>query len=336
MSKTDYKWSIMDSMTPHIDIHILDYPDALPSARYGIQDLFTIANFEAEQHLFTCQEPSTKPPTTPPTTPSVKPTLSPSGTGTESIIFVPPSLSRQLPSFSDTETLSILKEGHLSGSTIVAAYAGVFWLANAGLLEEKQVTTHWLLCDELEKNYPGIESVNKSDMVVDQGDIVTAAGLYAFQDLTLHLIARFAGFSLAKKVADYALLDLKGRLQSYYQRFYPKLNHGDHVITQAQQFFSKHVCSNVSILLVAEHCHLSQRTLLRRFTQATGHSPKHYFIQLKVEKAKQLIELDNHSIAEVGYKLGYTDTSNFFKQFKQVAGITPAEFRSRQTLSVTG
>ena len=318
MSKIDYKWFNMDIMLNPTAIFILDYPDAMPSAKYGIQDLLTIANFQAEQNVFACH---------PLTATALSSTLD-----GESIIFVPPSLSRQLPSFSNPETLSLLKNGHRSGSTIVAACAGVFWLANAGLLDGKQVTTHWMLCDELKNNFQHIEKVNKCDMVVDQGDIVTAAGLYAYQDLTLHLIARFAGFALAKKVADYSLLDLKGRLQSYYQRFYPKLNHGDHLIIQAQQLFSKHIYSNISILQVAEHCHLSQRTLLRRFTQATGYSPKHYFIHLKVEKAKQLIELNNLSIAEIGYKLSYSDTSNFFKQFKQVAGITPAEFRSRQFL----
>jgi len=317
MAKNDYLWLNMAIMPAPLNIYVLDYPGALASAKYGVYDLFTIANYQADQELFTCR----------PLTASVEPVK-----GRESIIFIPPSLAKELPSFSDPETLSLLKSWHHSGAVLVAACAGVFWLANTRLLDGKQATTHWLLCDDLAANNPLIEGVRKHEMVVDQGDIVTAAGLYAFQDLALHLIARFAGFALAKKVADFSLLDLKGRLQAYYQRFYPVFTHGDSVIVKAQKLCSEQLYSSITIMQLAEHCHLSPRTLLRRFKLATGYSPKQYIIQLRVEKAKQLMELEKISIEEIGYKLGYTDTSNFIKIFKKVVGVTPAEFQSRQTI----
>lgn len=300
-----------------VNIYILDYSDVMASAKYGVQDLFTIANYQAKQSLFTCH----------PLTASTELNIS-----RESIVFIPPCLAEELPSFSDPEILSLLKSLHQSGAILVAACAGVFWLANANLLNGKQVTTHWLLCDELTQQYPLIKEITKSEMVIDEGDIITAAGLYAFQDLTLHIIAKFAGFELAKKVANFSLLDFKGRLQAYYQRFYPCITHGDHLIIKAQKFCSEKIYSNISIVQLAEYCNLSQRTLLRRFKLATGYSPKQYLIQLRIEKAKQLMELENMSIEEIGYKLGYTDTSNFIKIFKKVAGITPAEFRTRQAL----
>ena len=301
--------------TSPVNIYILGYPNALASAKYGVQDLFTIANYQSEQELFTCQ----------PLTAAID-----ANTGDKNIVFIPPCLARELPSFSDPDTLSLLKAWHHSGAILVAACAGVFWLANANLLKGKQVTTHWLLCDDLRQQYPLIKEVTKSEMVIDQGNIVTAAGLYAFQDLTLHLIARYAGFELAKRVANFSLLDFKGRLQAYYQRFYPCLTHDDHLIIKAQEFCSAQIYSNTSVAQLAEYCNLSQRTLLRRFQSATGFSPKQYLIQLRVEKAKQLMELENMSIDEIGYKLGYSDTSNFIKTFKKVAGITPADFRRRQ------
>lgn len=300
--------------TNPVNIYILDYPDVMVSAKHGIQDLFTIANYQAKQELFTCQ----------PLTASLEPNI-----GCENIVFIPPCLAQKLPSFSTPETLSLLKSCYQSGAILVAACAGVFWLANANLLNGKQVTTHWLLCDDLAQQHPLIKEVEKSEMVIDQGNIITAAGLYAFQDLTLHIVARFAGFELAKRVADFSLLDFKGRLQAYYQRFYPCLTHGDPLIIKAQIFCSEQIYSNISIVQLAEYCNLSQRTLLRRFKLATGYSPKQYLIQLRIEKAKQIMELENISIEGIGDKLGYTDTSNFIKTFKKVAGISPAEFRSR-------
>jgi len=300
--------------TNPVNIYILDYPNVMASAKHGVQDLFTIANYQAEQELFTCH----------PLTASLEP-----NSGCENIVFIPPCLAKKLPSFSTPETLSLLKSCYQSGAILVAACAGVFWLANANLLNGKQVTTHWLLCDDLAQQHPLIKEVKKSEMVIDQGDIITAAGLYAFQDLALHIVARSAGFELAKRVASFSLLDFKGRLQAYYQRFYPCLTHGDPLIIKAQTFCSEQIYSNISIVKLAEYCNLSQRTLLRRFKLATGFSPKQYLIQLRIEKAKQIMELENISIEGVGYKLGYTDTSNFIKTFKKVAGISPAEFRSR-------
>ena len=72
--------------------------------------------------------------------------------------------------------------------------------------------------------------------------------------------------------------------------------------------------------------------MLRRFKEATGFTPKQYIIQLKIEKEKQFMELGKISIEEIGYNLGYTDTSNFIKIFKKIAGVTPSEFRAKQRI----
>lgn len=302
-------------MKNSLTLYILQYPDAMQSAISGIQDIFTIANQQAEQTLFTVN-PLTS------TVPKTK--------GERRVIFIPPCLANELPSFSDPDTLALLNRWHSSGAVIVAACAGVFWLANSGLLDGRQATTHWKLCQRLSDGFPKIKQVSGREMIVDQGDIVTAAGLYAFQDLTLHIIARFSGYSLAKKISDFCLLDLNGRLQAYYQRFYPEFSHGDKLIVKAQGYCSTRLHLNVSVLEIAEHCHISERTLLRRFKGATGFTPKQYIIQLKVEKAKQLMELGKINIEEIGYDLGYSDTSNFIKIFKKISGITPSEFKSKQ------
>jgi len=317
MAKKDFKWLNNAIMKNKLTLYILNYPDAMLSAMTGIKDIFTIANHQAERELF-----------------SVHPLTSivPKTRGEQRVVFIPPCLSKQLPSFSDPDILALLSRWHKSGAVLVAACAGVFWLANAGLLDGKQATTHWRLCQRLSDGYPAIKQVSGREMVVDQGDIVTAAGLYAFQDLSLHLIARFSGFELAKKVSDFCLLDLNGRLQAYYQRFYPDFSHGDTLMVKAQQFCSSHLCPSMSVSQIASHCHISERTLLRRFKEATGFTPKQYIIQLKIEKAKQFMALGKISIDEIGYNLGYSDTSNFIKIFKKIAGVTPVEFRAKQRI----
>ncbi len=305
-------------MSSELNIYILEYADAMPSAVSGVQDIFTIANHQAEEEIFTiCDLTSdvyiVKNKTT--------------------VIFIPPCLANELPAFSSPETLSLLRRWYNEGAVIVSACAGVYWLANAGLLDGKEVTTHWKLCQRLADEFPNIQQVNGREIIVDQGNIVTAAGIYAYQDLTLHIIARFFGYSLAKKVADFCLLDLNGRLQAYYQRFYPNLSHGDKTIIKAQLFCSDQIHLNHTVTDIAVHCHISKRTLLRRFKSATSYTPKQYIIQLKVEKAKQIMEQGVISIDEISNSLGYADSSNFIKVFKKIAGITPSEFKVKQKVS---
>lgn len=307
-----------------LNIYILSFPNVMPSASYGVKDLFHIANQHAETTLFSVFDIE------------VSQDNSPDKQG---VLFIPPSLSSALSSYDDPNIISLIKQWHNAGAVIVSACASVFWLASAGLLDNKYATTHWRLCDRLSQEYPAIKKVCPHEMVVDQGNIVTAAGLYAYQDLALHLMVRFAGYQLAKYVSDFCLLDLHGRLQAYYQRFSPSFTHNDAVVVKAQEFCAKRVAekltyndikpNDMTIADIANHCCLSERSLQRRFKQATGYTPKQYLIQLKMEKAKQLIEHENLSMEAVGYQVGYADLSNFTKVFKKVSGVTPAEFKLR-------
>jgi len=298
----------------NINLYLLDVPGAMPSAHQGVRDLFHIANQQAERTIFGVIDVS------------LSDDISPDGEG---LLFIPPSVSSELPTFNDPKVLSILKRWHHSGAVLMSVCASVFWLANAGLLNGRYVTTHWKLCERLAREFPAIKKVCTHEMVVDQGKIVTAAGLYAYQDLALHIMARYAGFELAKSVADYCLLDLTGRLQAYYHRFIPNFAHRDEVVLKAQEYCAENYFKDVSVSSIADFCHISERSLLRRFKSATGFTPKQYVIQLKIEKAKQILELENFSIESVGYEVGYMDVSNFTKIFKKTSGVTPAEFKLR-------
>lgn len=299
-------------------IYIFNYLNAMPSAVAGVKDIFTIANQQSGQSGYRVTEVTTD-------------DLKDINNG--SILFIPPCLSSDLPSFSELKNLTILQQFHKKGAVIVAVCAGVFWLAKAGLLDGRKVTTHWNLCSLLMHDYPLIKQVCEREILVDEGEIITAAGLYAYQDLTLHLIARCSGYSLAKKVADFCLLDLNGRLQSYYKRFYPDFTHGDRLIVKAQEHCLSQIRANLTVSNIARYCHVSERTLLRRFKRATHLTPKQYIIQLKMEKAKQWMENENKSIESICHNLGYSDVSNFIKMFKKVTGITPSDYKLKQRCS---
>ncbi len=299
-------------------ITIVEYKDAMRSAIYGIEDLFTIANRFLPQPLFSIEHYNVQRSQSLPENHSENP----------QIIFLPPCSSDPLPSFREKKLTDWLQAQSQLNTTIAASCAGVFWLGSAGLLDDKVATTHWKLCNVLAERYPAIKMVEKRDVVVDQGNIVTAAGLFAYQDLALHMIARSAGYDLAKQVADFSLLDLNGRLQAYYERFAPNLSHGDTLILDAQKLCEEKV--TISVKELAEHCSISERSLHRKFVAATGLSPKQYLTSTKIERARTLLAQPKMSVEKVAYELGYMDVSNFNRTFRKETGITPSAFRARQ------
>jgi transcriptional regulator GlxA family with amidase domain len=299
-------------MTGHICIY--SYPGAMSSALAGIQDLFAIANRLDESAKYRVEVVSSRQQC------NERP----------DVVIVPPCISTPLPDFNNPSILQDLREFADDNACMVASCAGVFYLAQAGLLQGKTVTTHWALFDELSRRYPEIQAIDRRNMVVDQGNIVTAAGLYAYQDLVLHILARFSGYTLAKQVADFALLDFDGRLQSYYARFQPVYDHGDDRVLRAQRYCNSKPTSRLSVSGMADAASLSERMLSRRFKHALNMAPGQYLIQLRVEKARQLLETNAKSIQQIAEATGYNDMSNFIRAFRRVAGVTPAEFRNRQ------
>lgn len=298
-------------MSIHICLYY--YPGTMNSAVAGIHDLFEIANRFCEQPAFTVETISSRH----------------DAIARPEVVMVPPCISDPLPDFDDPAILEDLRWFKDRHACMMASCAGVFYLAEAGLLANRTVTTHWALYDELTKRYPTIEAVDRRNMVVDQGDVITAAGLYAFQDLVLHILARFSSYTLAKQVADFALLDLNGRLQSHYARFRPRYDHGDDRVLNAQRYCDSQPANQLSVKAMANAAHLSERMFTRRFQNAINLTPGQYLIQWRMEKAKQLLENNTISIEQTADATGYKDLSNFSKAFRRVAGVTPAEFRNR-------
>lgn len=304
------------SKPPKQHIWVYNYPGVLRSAVAGTQDLFDIANRFAGETVFYVD---------------VIDSLIDRATELSdkaNILFVPPCLDEQhLPAL--TETSSHLRTWFDSGATIAATCASVFWLAEAGLLNGKVATTHWQLYDRLASEYPLIKSIDRRNMVVDQGSVISAAGLYAFQDLVLHLVAKLTSYDIAKQVADFALLDFNGRLQSYYQRFIPNVSHGDMSVLAVQRYCEQVPTHELSVKAMAEQVHVSERTLNRRFQHVLSMTPGEYLLRIRIEKSKQLLDASDQSIEQIAYDVGYNDFSNFSKAFKRMAGVTPAEFRQR-------
>ena len=247
--------------------------------------------------------------------------------GAFDVIIVPPSLSG-VRGEGEQRVHSWLQKQAASGALVCSVCAGAFWLGYAELLDGRPVTTHWALEVEFTRAFPAAQLASEH-MLIDDGNLITAGGVMAWVDLGLHLVDRFAGGDIMARTARHLLVDPPRRAQSHYQRFEPEMAHGDANILFVQRWLEGQIDGAVSIGHMAGRASCSNRSLLRRFKAATGFSPMQYVQRLRIERARGYLERGRLPVGEIGYRLGYQDSSAFIRVFRQITGLSPAAYRKR-------
>jgi len=221
-----------------------------------------------------------------------------------------------------------LREQHAAGVLLASVCAGAFALAEAGLLDGRTVTTHWALAAQMAARFPQVQ-VQPERMVIDDGDLITAGGLMAWTDLGLALVTRLLGPTIAAETARYLVVDLNRESQRHFSSFAPSLDHGDAAVLGVQRWLQAEGGVEASLTDMATRAGLGERTFLRRFRSATGLKPTEYCQQLRVSKARELLEFSRQSIEQVAWQVGYADSGAFRKVFTRLVGLSPGDYRRR-------
>ncbi|SFI52425.1 GlxA family transcriptional regulator [Jannaschia pohangensis] len=296
-----------------VSIAILAYEGVQMSAVLGLEDLFLIANRHAARTGSVLLR--------------VETLAADQLRGTFAVVIVPPNLSGARGD-GDAQVHAFLRAEHRAGATICSACAGIFWLAGAGLLRGREVTTHWALEAEFAARCP--EAALQTDRIlIDDDDIVTAGGMMAWIDLGLFVVERFGGPEAMTFVARHLLVDPRGRQQSNYRTFRPAVAHDDAAVLTLQHWMEGHVDADLSVRALALRAGCSERTFIRRFKAATGLPPNRYVQTLRIETARSLLEQSGRTIQDIGWSVGYQDISAFGRVFKSVTGTTPGDYRTR-------
>lgn len=223
---------------------------------------------------------------------------------------------------------------HAEGSTLCSVCAGAFVLAETGLIDGRRVTTHWAFARQLAARFPGVE-LAEEQMVIDDGDIMTAGGILAWTDLGLTLVERLMGASIMLATARFLLIDPPRRSQRPFSQFVPRFDHGDTAILRVQQHLHAHADEASGVAELAAMAGLTERTFLRRFAKATGLRPVEYLQQMRIAKAREALELTNHSIDRIAWAVGYSDPAAFRKVFQKLTGLAPNHYRQRFNIRVS-
>ena len=224
-----------------------------------------------------------------------------------------------------------IRSQYASGSIIASACTGALLLAETGLLDGFEATTHWGVVPLFEALYPQVRLCPEKVLALagPQQRIVTAGGASSWVELALFLIAFYCGRQEAVRIAKVYLLGDRNEGQLPFAVLTRPRGHSDTVIQTCQQWIAEHFEVVNPVERLTAYSGLNPRTFKRRFHAATGFSPLEYIQILRIEEAKYLLENGDMPTDQVGEEIGYEDPASFRRLFKRLAGVTPARYRRR-------
>lgn len=226
----------------------------------------------------------------------------------------------------DPAVLSSLCRAHARGARIISICVGAFALAQAGILDGRPATTHWLFADELAARYPEVD-VRPDVLYVDDGDVLTSAGVSSGLDLCLHVVRKDLGVDAARRVAQ-ALVAAPHR-EGNQAQFIPSPVDvmGTGPIAELCAWVKDHPREDITLEGMAARCAMSPRTLTRRFRDATGTTPLQWVLAQRMDDARRMLEATDRSVDEVAQLCGFGSTLNLRTHFRRRLDTTPTSYR---------
>jgi transcriptional regulator GlxA family with amidase domain len=227
------------------------------------------------------------------------------------------------------ELIAWLCKKHAHGATLYSACSGALLLAETGLLDGCEATSHWGYADLFRTQYPKVRFRAEPNLAFADpaGRIVTAGGTTSWHDLAIHIIARHCSPGEALKIAKVYLLKWHGEGQLPYASLLRNNPHSDSVVRACQDWLAQHFRERGALQRVVEGAGIPERTLKRRIKRATGSTLIEHLQDLRIEEAKRLLEAGETPVDEISFAVGYEDPSFFRRLFKRRTSLTPGQYK---------
>lgn len=212
------------------------------------------------------------------------------------------------------------------GTRMVSICTGAFVLAAAGLLDGRRATTHWKFAAELQRMHPLVD-VDENVLFVDEGDVLTSAGLAAGIDLCLHVIRADHGVRVANRVARHCVVPpwREGGQAQFIDHQIPVADEASTAATR--QWALRHLDGELTVEQLARRAHMSPRTFNRRFREETGQAPGVWIRQQRLDRARELLETRDLGIDEVARLSGLGTAGNLRHHLRRGVGMSPSSYR---------
>jgi transcriptional regulator GlxA family with amidase domain len=228
-----------------------------------------------------------------------------------------------------SELVTALRAAHARGARIVALCLGAFVLAESGLVDGRELTTHWHGAERLAARYPQVR-VRSDVLWTDLGDVVSSAGTVAALDCCLHLVRTDRGAAVAAEVAR-GLVMAPHRDGSQAQFIPTPLSDDDERddIATAMVWAGRRLAEPLDLHAWADGALMSRRTFTRRFRERTGESPGRWLLRRRLELARTLLETTRLPMDEVAERSGLGSSASLRRHFREVLGTSPRRHRDQ-------
>jgi transcriptional regulator GlxA family with amidase domain len=212
------------------------------------------------------------------------------------------------------------------GTRMVSICTGAFALAAAGILDGRPATTHWDKADDLRRLYPDVR-LDRDVLFVDDGDVLTSAGLAAGIDLCLHIIRRDHGTKVANRVAKYCVVPpwRDGGQAQFIDAAVPDADTTS--TSSVRDWARQNLTEPLTVAQLAAQANMSVRTFNRRFREETGDTPAVWVRKQRVHHARELLESRDLPVDEVARLSGLANGANLRHQLRQHLGMSPTRYR---------
>lgn len=218
------------------------------------------------------------------------------------------------------------------GAIVVGLCLGAFGLAQAGLLDGRRATTHWARAEAFARHFPRVR-VDPGAIFVDEGAVLTSAGVAAGLDCCLHLLARLSGPGEANRVARHLVVAPQrlGAQPQWIAR--PAIGTtAERRLAEALEAIRADPTQSPSLDALAERAGMSRRSLTRHIRARTGGSFGDWLRQVRLERAQELLAAGAKGLSDVALRSGFPDDTALRTAFRVELGLSPRQWLARQRL----
>jgi transcriptional regulator GlxA family with amidase domain len=209
---------------------------------------------------------------------------------------------------------------------LVSICTGASVLAAAGLLDGRPATTHWRDTEQFRARFPDVR-LDPDVLFVDDGDVLTSAGVAAGIDLLLHLVRRDHGSEIANRVARRNVVApwREGGQAQFIDR--PLPDDGASGTAGTRAWAAERLGEPLSLTALAGHARMSVRTFTRRFREETGMSPQRWLTTQRLALARRLLESTDVPVDRIATAAGFGTAASLRAQFRAAIGVAPLAYR---------
>ena len=226
----------------------------------------------------------------------------------------------------DPRYLDVIREAEARGAWVLSVCSGAFALAQAGILEGRRATTHWMHADRLARLYPGTE-VDPDVLFVEDRKVVTSAGTAAGIDAALHIVRKEHGAAATNVIARRMVVPPQrdGGQSQYIET--PVQEYRSDSFALVADWMLENLAADLTVDQLARKALMSSRTFARRFRADMGTTPAAWLNRQRIMRAQQLLERSDFALESIAQQTGFGTAAVMRHHFLKVLQTTPTAYR---------